>query len=140
MDYVALKAEITNDPEGLGYGQIADTATYDRTVAQLLNNRVRTGEVARIAVSKIFDCIDSAEYMALSADHKELVKMLMSVQGEVGVLGSNAARLIMLNAFGAGTTTRSRFRAAIALSTSRAEELGFDVIEPSDVAIARNTV
>ena len=137
MDLQALKTEITTDPAAIGYGAVQATAAWDNATADKLNAPLRQGEQATLTAGQLFEAIDAAEYTALTAANKALVNLVLGLAGDIKVgVGSNA-RTILLAVFGVGTTTRTRLAAAVGKQISRASELGFGVVTPSDVAEAR---
>lgn len=81
MDYVALKAEIDNDPNGYGYktgGEYRD----DMATAAMLNDP-RAGIAiprGRVPMYELIGCIDKAEYAALSQSDKDIVQMIAKLE------------------------------------------------------------
>lgn len=139
MDYQALKTEITTDPVAIGYGAVQASSAWDNATADKLNATLRQGEKATLTAGELFEAIDATEYTTLTAANKALVNLVLGLAGDIKVgVGSNA-RAILTTVFGAGTTTRSRLAATVGKQVSRASELGFGVVTPSDIAEARRS-
>jgi len=136
MNYAALKAEIINDPTGLGYAQ-AWNSGFDSGVADILNAVRSTIDVSRGVVQayEVFECILPADWAALTADNKQRVQSILSM-GAVDASGSNT-RAAFLAAFAAGTTTRANLIALATRKGSRAEQLFGQAVTSDDIAIAR---
>lgn len=110
-------AEINTDPLALGYGGM--------TPAQALASLQQANRsVARDTVDakSVLDAIVPAEYLALGADQKELVKLALA-PGSVS-FASPAARTLLRDSFPAGSTTRANLAALATRTVSRAAELG----------------
>lgn len=55
---------------------------------------------------RVLECVDPAEYAALSAANKSILSMILSC-GIVDLSAGTAARTFLADMFGAGTTTRA---------------------------------
>ena len=139
MNYVALKAELSNDPTGLGY-KTGGPGTYkdDPTMADIINlPRVGISVFrGRINTDELVACVDKTEYSALSAGDKQLFQILISC----GTIDTSSATLrsMIAGIFAAGAT-RTAMIAAASRTGSRAEELfGIGVaLTHEDMAKAR---
>lgn len=114
---VELRDEITDDPLGLGYAAMTDQQVLDS-----LNGLTRSRAVESVSSADIYDALDRAEFLALSATDREILSDIFSLS-EVRVQGNT--RTALLAVFGAGTTSRTNLQALTTESISRAEELGF---------------
>ena len=134
LDYAALKAEIQNDPAALGYAAHV-TSGDDQGIADLLNAPKGGVTVGRgtVAAHEVVDCIDGAEYAALSATAKEYLRMVVSA-GTVH-LGDGATRAALKTLFPVGVT-RTALIALADKTGSRADELGWPTISDDDVSRA----
>jgi hypothetical protein len=148
-DIDALAAELTSDPLDWNYSM-----GTDQQVADLLNARTQVdhdalgfGTTARSVVrgnltgSAIFNAIVPSEFTALTADQQRFVRDVFSLGDAVDVGPGTNARTVLLDAFGAGTTTRDNLIEAVTVYLSRAVELSLlgrsPSIGPAHVAQAR---
>lgn len=132
MDYPVLGAEIANDPLARGYA-----AMTDQQIAADLNTRYRTVERDSLSGSEIFNAIVPAEFAALAAADKTLVRDVFGLGDAVDVSTGTNARAVLLSAFGAATTTRSNLASAVNELVSRSTELGLSAVTAADVARVR---
>ena len=118
----ALKDEIVNDPEGLGYA-LHVTAGRMGELAKLINEVRGTISVSRgvIETHEIFEATDPAEWAALSAGEKQRYQGIVSM-GTIDVDGNNV-RNAFLAMFASGSATRAALAALRTRNGSRAEEL-----------------
>lgn len=130
MNYSDLKAEITDDPLGVGYSSMSD-----EEIATSLNSKDRSVDRESIAVDELFDALDLTEFSGLTANEEARVDRILSMGGEVRPQGNVKTELASI--FGAGTATRAAILAAIKESISRAAELNFREIAVSDVVFAK---
>ena len=130
MDYLALKAEITNDPVALGY-----SGKTDAQIADLLNNKVRSKNRLTVTADQLIQAIVWTEWDSLTASQKQQLQLIVGA-GVVSVNNTNV-RTALLAMFGAGSTTRANLLALAVMPTSRADELGFGIVEYWDVARAK---
>lgn len=135
VDLLALKAELTTDPETLGY------TGDDVNDAEILNTvRVGNNGVTRtlIPTREIVEAIDyAADWAGLSAALRDA---LLLVTSALEIDASNPRiRAVFTTAFGPATATRANLVALQTRDGTRAEELfGPDVfVTTSDVADAR---
>ena len=128
-----LRDELTLDPLGRGYA-----AMSDRAAADSLNAQDRSGgERGTVRGSEIFNALVPAEFAALSAEQQQRVRDVFALGDEIDVRGGTNTRQVLLNAFGAGATTRTNLAALVDRQQSRAEELGLPRLHHLDVAKAR---
>lgn len=136
-DIQALSIEITDDPLGRGYSTMTD-----QQVADDLNTAYREIIRSNLSGSTIFNAIVPSEFSALTADQQRFVRDVFSLGDAVDVGPNTNARTVLLNAFGAGTTTRDNLVAAVTFNVTRAEELDLlgrsPEIGPAHVAEARS--
>ena len=138
MDYVALKAEITTDPAGLGYAALW-VAGSDWQVAELLNAVRQSIDIWRglIPSHEVIDVIVWTEWTGLSAANKQLLQTLTGPD-RVNTSSANT-RAAFSQMFAAGTATRTALLAVATRKGSRAEQLWGPgvVVTHDDVALAR---
>lgn len=105
-------------------------ARYGTLIAAGNNGEIRrllneTGfaTVARdtLTGAEIFDAVDLAEFESLEAAAQERIKFLIQISGSIPVGPNSKARAWLLDAFGAGTTTRDELVAAVERQGSEAE-------------------
>ena len=120
MDFVALKAELTTDPAGLGYAPHI-TLGSDHRVADLLNLPRATIQVARglIPSHEIVNAIDWAD-VAVGVSLEPLKAILSAGQVDTGNVRVRAAFQAL---FPVGSGTRSRIVALATRNGSRVEQL-----------------
>lgn len=140
MNFAALKAEITLDPAAIGYGAPAATSVWDTATADKLNATGRTGEYKTFTAAQLFECLDQAQYVALTAAQQQQLTLLLSIPGDIAVgAGSNALK--WWRAIFPSGKSRTELNQATARTVSRAVELGLvppgELITPNDVAQAR---
>lgn len=129
MDLQALKAEITTDPEGIGYAGKNDEQTAD-----LLNAQTRQPNRESMTGGMLAASIVRAELAAIpNADQNYIRALLPCGEMPLTVTLKNELR----NIFAAGTTTRANLIALLQRPGSRADELGIGFVTPSNVADAR---
>lgn len=127
MDHAALKAEIVNDPEQLGYND------DDAFCAKLLTVTTRTVDRDSVTGGEIAASVVPSE-MAADAAVRAYVTMLAAA-GSLPLTDNLKAQL--KTAFPQGTSSRANLLAILRTSGSRAQELGLGGVTPSDVAKAR---
>jgi len=145
-----LAAELENDPLGWNYAAGTDKQVSDvlNAVTQSDHDALGFGTVARSVIrsnlsgSTIFNAIVPSEFAALTADQKQFVRDVFSLGDAVDVGPGTNARTVLLDAFGAGTTTRDNLVAAVTVNITRAEELNLlgrsPEIGPAHVTEARS--
>lgn len=130
MDLVALKAEITNDPQTIGYSTvIADHVA----IARLLNHAGRLIDSETISSGVLVSCLDKAEFAALNAADKSYLNLFVTA---TDVPMTPTVKQALRNLFPVGSNTRHAINQATKRDASRAEELGFGRVTESDVANA----
>lgn len=140
IDYVALKSELINDPQGLGYAPLYANG-QDQDLADVLNV-VRVGGAFQInnePVSKeaVVKAITGADFAAMtSLDFTKL--LVLFLMGEID-LANNATQMLLASVFPASGGTRTNLIALSKRQGTRGEVLfGNGVrISASDIAIAR---
>lgn len=120
VDFIALKAEITNDPLTLGYAAHV-TAGRDIQVANLLNMLGRTVDRVTVSAQEIVQAIVPSEYTSLVAVERDRLAFML-LAGQLSVKNTNV-RAAFLLIFGAGTASRAALGALQTRNGSRAEEL-----------------
>ncbi len=127
---MTLKTEITTDPLSRGYSSMTDLE-----VANDLNIVYRTQDVESVTGQDIFEAVVRSEYIALSADDKDLLHVIISM-GSLPVNGTNT-KAALLAMFIAGTTTRTNLAALQTRDVSRAQELGLPFVYEGHIQEAR---
>ena len=140
----ALAAEITNDPQGIGYKNPDTTWKGDQEIADLLNDPANGGQITRklIQPKEIFDSIPYAEYSAYPAAKREWLDTVLELVGGEGVIDANdsVVNANLLAVFPAGSAARTNILAKIQRQGSRAEVLWGEgrIITASNVGHAAN--
>lgn len=133
INFATLKTELTTDPNGYGYVTTPITEAVGEYNARKLNE-VRAGiSVNRtvIPAHEVIEAIVAADWTALSQAEKDRISLVISA-GDINVQGTNT-RAAFLQAFGAGTTTRSNLVALQTRPGSRAEQLFGQSVDFRDV-------
>jgi len=123
-----LSDEITGDPEGLGYA-----AMTDLEAANAMNVVNRPRNRTSMTGSELLSNQNSADYNALSDTKKDNWLSLCGVDS-IDPFGS--AVQVVIDIWGAGSTTIANLQTARVEAVSRAQELGITVNE-GDVNHAR---
>lgn len=135
----ALKNEIINDPENIGY---APYRWHDSSgLALLLNTPRQSGpeiSITTVSADKLRSRVKKSEYDLLSTADKDYLSFLLSgetVDTSVSTLQTDLAAL-----FPVGSVTRTNWLELIRKKACRAEELwGVDVrVRVSDIDAARD--
>lgn len=129
-DIMSLKTEIATDPLGRGYSGMTDLE-----VANDLNTVYRTQNVESVTGRDIFEAAVRSEYLALAAEDKDLLHVIISM-GSILVNGANT-KAALLAMFGAGTTTRTNLAVLQIRDVSRAQELGLPFVYEGHIQEAR---
>ena len=130
MDLVALKTELTTDPESIGYA----AANGDHVaVARMLNKPGRSIDGEKLSSGVLVSCLDKTEFTALSAPDKAYMNLFVTA-GDVPM--TQEIRQSLRQLFPAGSKTRTNINQATKRDGSRAEELGFGRVTESNVADA----
>lgn len=136
IDLVALRAELTNDPAGMGYAPFLAEGAFTPIVSLL--NGAKSGSLLRglVAAWEIAGSIERTEWAAITAADRAYIQMLLSA-GSVNV-ASQRVQDAFANAFGVGSATRAALVALLRQPGTRAEILfGLGtVVTADDVARA----
>ena len=127
-----LKAELTDDPEFIGYSVMSNVEAADS-----LNTANRTVTRETLSSADIYETIVVSEFQALSDAAKVYVRDILALGGDVRVGAGSKARTVLIGAFGGGSGTITALAAAITDTVSRAAELGLGFVQPGDVENAR---
>ena len=94
-------------------------------IANLINTTLMPAAdlVTTLSASQIFEAIDTNEYTALNADHKEKVRMVLSLGDVIQIGPGSKARAFLLAAFGSGTATRAALTTMVQRQKTRREFL-----------------
>jgi len=128
-DIAALKAELSAGHPGTG-AYNAD----DELAAGELNAVNRTKSKATMTASEIYNAVDSAGYVALTAVQQAEVWNILHM-GEINPFGLEATRFTSI--FGGGSTTITALASLRKDAVRRAEEIGLGFISPGHVTEAR---
>lgn len=137
INYVALKAEMTNDPTSLGFA--ADVNGDDLFRANLLNAINQAIDIDRgvIPSYEIINATVVAEWTALSAAEKQRYQTLTGA-GQVDSTNVNV-RAAFQQMFGPATATRTALTALLTRKGCRAEVLFGQTVTANDIAKARQS-
>ena len=114
------------------------TGGYDvdnEVAAGQLNAINCTQNVESVSGQEIFEAVNQADFIALSAGHKSLLYAIIGM-GTILVNGTNT-KAALLAMFGAGTPTRANLAALQKQDVSRAVELGLGEVLPGNVEEVR---
>lgn len=145
-DLLAIKAELTNDPEGLGL--VAPPSIDDVGNADALNLVRDTIAIERmdIPATEIAKNINRVEYAAAALADRQWIDLQLSA-GLIDARTGTEARTGMLGIFGAQTATRANLLTLLTQDGNRIEEMyqsglleAGGTVTASDVANARNAV
>lgn len=131
MNIAALASELAT-----GHPVTGAYSANDVTATEQLNALNRTRERASLTSGEIYNALDPTEFSGLSAALKELVRDILGLGG-VSIASGTNARAVLLQAFGAGTTTRTNLVAVVNEPISRAQELGLGEVKEGHVWMAR---
>ena len=121
---VALKDEIVNDPENIGYknSPVANDWKGDQEIADLINDPANGAVITRKLIQSVElkASFDLAEFVALNQGQRDYLQCLISGDGlidanEPAVFGA------LTGMFAGGSTTRTALLAKIQRQGSRAE-------------------
>ena len=133
MNYEALKAEVLDDPLGVGYSSMTDDL-----VAAALNVVNRTRNRQSMSASEVLNAVDVADYNGLTNAAEAKLWDLLGI-GDLNPFGVEATLMVQL--FGAGSATITELQALRVEVMSRAVELNMlgasAEVGPSHIAIAR---
>ena len=142
-DLLALKAELTNDPQTLG---LTTLPADDEANANKLNQVRETISVKRrsVAASELFNAIDPIEHQALSAQQERWVNAVIEL-GQIDPFRDTQILDGLAELFGEGTNSGPALAAVYLRNGSRVEQLfqagtlsTFQQLSGSDIANARN--
>ena len=129
MDYVALKAELTDDPLVRGYAGMSD-----EEAAADLNTEYRTRNKDTMTGSEILQAIDQTEFLAKTEAQQQRVWDLLHL-GTLNPFGVESD--LFVGIFGGGSATITALAAARVGVISRATELGLRYVRAGYVQRAR---
>lgn len=126
MDYQALKTLIMTHPQWPGVSDAALVTWVNAKVVGKAYPTLTSGTIFAIIAQNI------ADFTALSADQKQLVRDILYIHTAEGVptASGTPARTLLQNIF-AGTATLTALGAAVAYNVSRGANAGL----PRDVAL-----
>jgi hypothetical protein len=127
-----IKDELDNDPLTRGYAGMTSVE-----VAEDLNTKYRSRIKASMSGDEIAQSVNSTEYEALTDTQKELLLTLTS-RGELDPKSGGFAHMVLVDLFGAGSTTIASLSSNRNESISRAEEINITRIRPGEIEEARN--
>ena len=120
---MALAVEINSDPLTRGYSGMTDTQ-----IAADLNTAYRTRTRTTLSSAEIYEQINAAEFVALSADNKQLVRDVLGLGDGIQVGPSTKARNVMISVFGGQSATVTSIAAILTEQITRAGELGLGLV------------
>ncbi len=141
-DLPALRDEIVNDPNGIGYKGADGEWGRDQPIADLINDRANGATFTRnrIEPAELRASLDLTEWMALTGGQRGYLQMLLGG----GVIDATSVPVLvaLTSIFEAGSVTRAALLAKIQRQGSRAEVLwGEDArIMAGDVGRAFNLI
>lgn len=132
MDYAVLREELTNDPLTRGYSGMSDAQAADS-----LNTKNRQRDPASVPSSLILTGMVPSEWAALTADQKQYLGYVFSLD-QIDIRTGSQARVALLAMFAAGSQTRTNITNLLTNLVSRADELDLgDIVRPGDIASVR---
>lgn len=114
-----LKDELTNDPLGRGYSGMTDEEAAD-DLNTIYATDPRTRSRVSMSATEVLNAVDPSEYNALISADKDRLWQLLGI-GDLNPFGVEAT--LMVNLFGAGSTTITTLKAARVESITRVQEL-----------------
>jgi len=132
MNIGALANELRVDPLAHGYSGMTDAqAAVD------LNAVYRTRVLTTLSSAQIYERTDITEFQSKNAAQQTYVRDIWGLGDSVAVGVGSKARTVYLAVFSASSNTASNIGAALAVSISRAEELGLGIVLAAHVQKAR---
>jgi hypothetical protein len=125
-----LYDEITNDPLARGYAGMTN-----EEVSNDLNTVYRTRNRASMSGDEIYQQTVPAEFLALTADNKQLWMAFCGRDSINPFATANVQTVVQI--FGSVSTTVANLNASRVESVSRAVELGLGFVLPGEVDTAR---
>ncbi len=129
MDIAKLKAELTDDPESIGYSGMDNAAA-----AAALNTKNRTTNKTSLTGNELFTATDATEFAALT-DAKRSLWVGWCNTDRDPFDAANVAFFVYI--FGEGSDTGTALGAIRLNDVSRASELGLGNVRAGNVAEAR---
>jgi len=145
-DLLALKAELTNDPLGLGLTVLPED---DAANADKLNAVMPTILLERSLVppTEIRRAIVRTEYNAAVLADRQWIDLILGGDGGVDTRSGTETRTGLLAIFAAGTKTRTNLSALLTVAGNRIDQMfqqgllsAGGSVTPSDISQARNAV
>ena len=145
-DLLAIKAELTNDPQSLGL--VAPPAIDDVGNADKLNLVREELKIDReqIPITEVMVQIDRDEFAALSPADRQWLQ-LISANGTINPREGGEVREGILQLFASGSESRANLLTILTEPANRIEQMFKQgllsqggTVTPSDVANARNAV
>lgn len=143
-DLLALKAELTNDPKGLGLvapPTIDDIGNADKLNEVLPNITIERNAIPETEIKKV---INRVEYAAATLADRQWIDMQLSA-GLIDARTGSEARTGLIGIFGSGTTTRANLQALLTEPSNRINQMYQEGlleqggnVTPSDISQARN--
>lgn len=120
----ALKSEIQNDPNALGYAPFSAASDWD-SIAALLNDRSKGGQinVAVLDARSLVNAVVAAEYNALTQPARDLWRDILTVGATQGVRLNDSGIVALVLAVWSAGTTRTNLVALQKRAGSRCEAL-----------------
>lgn len=136
----ALGAELTADPELLGYaappGYWADETAAFADFA-LLTTVNRPVDVETLSASQLFEAIDNADWDSRDAAQQAKIQLVVSLGDSIQIAPGTKARTILAAALTGATNSLANLAALGTKNVSRAEELGFSGLKVGHIQLAR---
>lgn len=130
MDYAALRTLIETHP--------THGATSDEDMLIWLNDATGvTRDRVTLPATEIMESIlsNTTEWLAMSADEREITDMIMKHYVDVPVQTGTRTRTVLVAIL--GTTTKAELAGKIPESVSRADDGGFGIVNLGDVQNGR---
>lgn len=115
--------------EGMG-------ANTDAQVATRLNE-IDSFDKPTVTGSDVFNALDRAEWLALSATDQQVVRDIFTLGDSIPTASGTNVRAALLAVFGAGTTTRTNLNALITQSISVHDYYGIPAKYATESAVAK---
>lgn len=128
MDLQELKTEITTDPAGIGYDGKTDAECFE-----LMSAGGRAVDRTTITAGDLMSALVEDDYSALTERWKSYFDLLV-LAGEVKLTATVKSQLRTMFS---GKPTKDNLVAEFQQDGSRAQELGFGRVTPSQIAKAR---
>ena len=127
VDLVALKAELLDDPDGVGYASFilpgGISSNHLSALGNAENPSIQVDDTRLIRSSDIMLAVDQAEYDGLTPDRKALQWQTFISSAEAIDLSDQRARNLVIAVFGNPSTTLTNIIALARRDGSRFEEL-----------------